>query len=62
MPLDPNRADYFYGGRVYVNAGQDRFSSLMSGAHKLGVNDMGTDLSFGAPISGRSRVLLDLGL
>ena len=62
LPLDPNRADYFYGGRVYVNAGQDRFSSLMSGRHKLGVNDMGTDLRFGAPLSSRRRLLLDLGL
>lgn len=62
LPLDPNKADYFYGGRLYVNAGQDRYSSLMSDRHKLGVNDMGADLHFGVPFSSRSRVLLDLGV
>ena len=62
LPLDPNRADYFYGGRIYVNAGQDRYWSLMSDRHKFGVNDMGADLRFGVPLGGRSRVLVDLGM
>ena len=62
LPLDPNRADYFYGGRLYVNAGQDRYHSLMSDRHKFGINDMGADLRFGVPLGGRSRVLLDLGI
>ena len=62
LPLDPNKADYFYGGRVYVKAGQDRLYSLMSDRHKLGVNDMGADLLFGAPLGGGSRILLDLGI
>lgn len=62
LPLDPNKADYFYGGRFYVNAGQDRMSSLMSSRHKLGVNDMGADLRFGAPVGSRARVLVDLGI
>ena len=62
LPLDPNKADYFYGGRVYIHAGQDRFSSLMTGRHKLGVNDMGADLRFGAPLGARSRVLVDFGI
>jgi len=62
LPLDPNKADYFYGGRIYVKAGQDRWHSLMSNRHKLGVNDMGADLRFGVPLGSRSRVLLDLGI
>ncbi|MBR1576476.1 MAG: hypothetical protein IJ654_08525 [Bacteroidales bacterium] len=62
LPLDPNKADYFYGGRIYVKAGQDRLYSLMSDRHKLGVNDMGADLLFGVPLGARSRVLLDLGV
>ncbi len=62
MPLDPNKADYFYGGRLYVNAGQDRYYSLMSDRHKLGVNDMGADIRFGAPVTAGSRILVDLGI
>ena len=62
LPLDPNKADYFYGGRVYIHAGQDRYSSLMTGRHKLGVNDMGADLRFGAPLGDKSRVLVDFGI
>ena len=62
LPLVPDRADYFYGGRLYVNAGQDRYQSLMSDRHKFGINDMGADLRFGVPLSGSSRVLLDLGM
>lgn len=62
LPLDPNRADYFYGGRLFVNAGQDRYQALTTNRHKLGVNDMGADLRFGVPLRGASRVLLDLGI
>ena len=28
LPLDPNKADYFYGGRLYINAGQDKMDAL----------------------------------
>ncbi len=62
LPLDPNKADYFYGGRLYINAGQDKMDALTIGRHKLGVNDMGADLRFGAPFGSRSRILLDLGI
>ena len=62
MPLDPNKADYFYGGRLYVNAGPDRYSSLMSDRHTLGVNEMGADIRFGVPVTAGSRVLVDLGI
>lgn len=62
LPLDPNRADYFYGARFYVNAGQDRYASLMSNRHKFGINDMGAELKFGVPLGGSGRVLLDFGL
>ena len=62
LPLDPNKADYFYGGRLYVNAGQDRYQSPMSGRHKFGINDMGADLRFGAPAGAYGRILLDLGM
>ncbi len=62
LPLDPNKADYFYGGRFYVNAGQDKMDALTFGRHKLGVNDMGADLRFGAPFGSRARILLDLGM
>ena len=62
LPLDPNKADYFYGGRIFVNAGEDKYWSMMSDRHKLGVNDMGADLRFGAPLGRFGRLLLDLGI
>lgn len=62
MPLDPNHADIFYGGSLYVNAGKDDYSALVSGRHKLGVNNMGADASFGKNVGARSAVVADLSI
>ncbi len=62
LPLDPTRADYFYGGKLYVNAGKDDIQSLLIKRHKMGVNDMGADFTAGKNLTPRSVVQAEAGI
>lgn len=62
LPLDPNRSDYFYGARLYVNAGKDIFSALTTGKHKMGINNMGFEARFGVPVTNSSKAIAETGI